>query len=197
MGFFKKLTGRFTEPKASVSLTIPKSTFELGEDLKGAIIVSSQEEFDATELRAELRCVEKKKREKSEYDERRKRTVRRVYWDQATLHSVNPRATGTLHLTQGFNKTFPFSVNIPAGGRESYDSVDGGVTWSIKGVIAIDGRPDVTTETMELQVVRPAAAPTVVKEIVKEVVMIPCEYCGTLMPQTATACPNCGATRKA
>lgn len=197
MGFFKKLTGRFTKPKASVSLTIPKSTFELGEDLKGAIVVSSQEEIDATESRAELRCVEKKKREKSEYDERRKRTIRRVYWDQAILHSENPRATGALHLAPGFNKTFPFSVNIPAGGRESYDSVDGGVTWSIKAVVAIDGRPDVTSETMELQVVRPAAAPTVVKEIVKEVVMIPCEYCGTLMPQTASACPNCGATRKA
>lgn len=26
--------------------------------------------------------------------------------------------------------------------------------------------------------------------------MIKCEYCGTLMPQTATSCPNCGASRK-
>ncbi len=197
MGFFKKLTGRFTKPTATVSLTIPKSTFELGEDLKGAITVSSQEEFDATEVRAELRSVEKKKREKSEYDEQLKRNVRRVYWDQATLHSANPRASGALHVTSGFNKTFPFTVNIPAGGRESFDSVDGGVTWSIKGVVAIDGRPDVTSETMEVQVIRPAAAPTVVKEIVKEVVMIPCEYCGTLMPQTSTSCPNCKATRKA
>ena len=197
MSFFKKFKGRFTKPKSNVSLTIPKSTFELGEDLKGAIVVSSQEEFDATEVRAELRCVEKKKREKTEYDERQKRNVRRVYWDTATLHSANPRASGALHLTPGFNKTFPFNVNIPAGGRESFDSVDGGVTWSIKGVVAIDGRPDVTSETMELQVIRPAAAPTVVKEIVKEVVMIPCEYCGTLFPQTATSCPNCGAARKA
>ncbi|MDH5451186.1 MAG: hypothetical protein OEX77_09900 [Candidatus Bathyarchaeota archaeon] len=197
MSFFKKLKGRFTTPEASVSLTTPKNTFELGEDLKGAIVVSSQEEFDATEVRAELRCVEKKKREKREYDERRRRKVRRVYWDTATLHSVDPRASGAMHLTRGFNKTFPFSVNIPAGGRESFDSVDGGVTWSIKGVVAIDGRPDVTSETVELQVIRPAAAPTVVKEIVKEVVMIPCEYCGTLTPQTATSCPNCGATRKA
>ena len=196
MGFFKKLKGRFTKPKASVSLTIPKSTFELGEDLKGAIVVSSQEEFDATEVRVELRCVEKRKREKSEWDEQLKRNVRRVYWDQATLHSTNPKASSALHLTPGFNKTFPFSVNIPAGGRESYDSVDGGITWSIKGVVAIDGRPDATSETMELQAIRPAAAPTVVKEIVKEVVMIPCEYCGTLFPQTATSCPNCGATRK-
>jgi hypothetical protein len=39
----------------------------------------------------------------------------------------------------------------------------------------------------------------VVKEttIVKEVVMIPCRYCGTLMPQTSTFCPNCGARREA
>ena len=35
------------------------------------------------------------------------------------------------------------------------------------------------------------------KEIIKEVVMVPCSYCGGLMPQTATFCPNCGARRKA
>jgi len=33
--------------------------------------------------------------------------------------------------------------------------------------------------------------------IVKEVVMIPCPYCGGLMPQTALFCPHCGAKRKA
>jgi hypothetical protein len=26
--------------------------------------------------------------------------------------------------------------------------------------------------------------------------MIKCEYCGSLMPQTATVCYNCGASRK-
>jgi RNA polymerase subunit RPABC4/transcription elongation factor Spt4 len=33
--------------------------------------------------------------------------------------------------------------------------------------------------------------------IIKEIVMIPCKYCGTLMPQTVTFCPNCGARRTA
>jgi len=33
--------------------------------------------------------------------------------------------------------------------------------------------------------------------IVKEIVMIPCQYCGELLPQTAVFCPNCGAKRKA
>ena len=34
------------------------------------------------------------------------------------------------------------------------------------------------------------------REIVKEVVMIPCRYCGGLMPELSTFCPNCGARRQ-
>ena len=34
------------------------------------------------------------------------------------------------------------------------------------------------------------------KVIVKEVVMLPCQYCGSLMPQTSLFCPHCGARRK-
>ncbi len=33
--------------------------------------------------------------------------------------------------------------------------------------------------------------------IVKEVVMVPCVYCGGFMPQTSVFCPSCGAPRKA
>jgi hypothetical protein len=36
-----------------------------------------------------------------------------------------------------------------------------------------------------------------VREVVREVVVIPCKYCGTLFPQTATFCPHCGAKRTA
>ena len=44
-----------------------------------------------------------------------------------------------------------------------------------------------------------STSPQVVKEttVVKEIVMIPCRYCGALMPQTSTFCPNCGAKRTA
>jgi len=35
-----------------------------------------------------------------------------------------------------------------------------------------------------------------VKETVKEVVMIPCAYCGNLMPQISRQCPDCGASRR-
>ena len=109
-------------------MTFPETTLELGKDLKGAITVSSEDEFDAKEVRAELRCVEKVRRERWEYDEEREREVRRIYWDTATLHSADPKASGEQHLIPGFKKTFPIIMSIPAGGRESFDSVDSSVT---------------------------------------------------------------------
>jgi predicted metallopeptidase len=83
--------------------------------------------------------------------------------------------------------------------------VENRVTWNIKGVVAVKDRPDITSPTSEIQVVQPTviqAAPTVqaapvVKEIIREIVMIPCKYCGGLMPQTDTTCPKCGARRTA
>jgi hypothetical protein len=35
-----------------------------------------------------------------------------------------------------------------------------------------------------------------VKETLREVVLIPCSHCKSLMPQTLTVCPNCGANRR-
>jgi hypothetical protein len=60
---------------------------------------------------------------------------------------------------------------------------------------------DVITELSEAHEVRTrgiTSGPTIqlVKETVREVVMIPCTYCGALMPQTSRQCPDCGASRK-
>ena len=40
------------------------------------------------------------------------------------------------------------------------------------------------------------AIPIQKEVITKEIVMLPCGYCGGLMPQTYFFCPNCGAKRK-
>lgn len=34
------------------------------------------------------------------------------------------------------------------------------------------------------------------KVVIKELVMTPCKYCGTLIPQTAIICPKCGARKE-
>ena len=187
MGFFKM----FKKPKTEINLELAKRTIALGTNTNGSIIISSKEEFDATEVRAELRCIEKVRRERWVYNERLRRNIRHTYWDTATLLSDDLVVSGSIHIVPGFKKTFPIEVNIPASGRETLDGVDANVSWFIKGVVGVDDRPDATSDTIELQVIRAANLPT--KE---DVEMVPCEYCRALMPATSSSCPICGAPRK-
>jgi len=49
------------------------------------------------------------------------------------------------------------------------------------------------------QTAPPPQAPTTIikeREVIKEVVMVPCRYCGGLMPQASVFCSNCGARRQ-
>lgn len=191
MSFFKKFTDRVTKPKSNVSLRINKNIFNFGEKLEGTLTVSSEEEVDVTEIRAELRCDEKKK----QYVHTGKGHGG-DQWVNKTIYDENPQASGPIHLSAGYRGEFPFSTNV-AGGQPSYSGDARTVTWTIKGVVGIKGRPDVTSPTIGIQV---AGAPTTVtteKIVEREIVMIPCEYCGGLFPQTVTTCPKCGAQRKA
>jgi hypothetical protein len=191
MSFFKKFTDRVTKPKSNVSLRLDKNTFNFGDKLEGALTVSSEEEVDVTEIRAELRCDEKKKQYVHMSDGRGG-----DQWVNKTIYRENPQASGPIHLSAGYRGEFPFSTNV-AGGQPSYSGDARTVTWTVKGVIGIKGRPDVTSPTAGIQV---AGAPTTVtteKIVEREVVMIPCEYCGGLFPQTVTTCPKCGAQRRA
>ena len=190
MSFFKKITDRVTKPKSSVSLTLNKNIFNFGDKLEGTLTVSSEEEVDVTEIRAELRCDEKKKqyvmRDGHGSDQ----------WVNNTIYRENPQASGPIHLSAGYRGEFPFSTNV-AGGQPSYSGDARTITWTIKGVIAIKGRPDVTSPEMGIQVVAAPTTVTVEKIVEREVVMIPCRFCGSLFPQTVTNCPKCGAQRKA
>ena len=120
MGFFS----RFKKPKASILLEISNNSAELGEDLSTIITINSKEEFDATEVRLELWCNEKQRREKWIYNEKLRRNIRQVYWDQTSLHSSHTKAADKLHLVPGFRKTFQTKVNIPLASRESSDGSD-------------------------------------------------------------------------
>jgi len=198
MSFFKKFTNKFTAPDAHVQLKLDQFSVALGENLNGSLIIFSKEDLDATEVRCEIQSVEQAKVIKQVYDPELRRNVPRQVQDSAVLFAARPALSGPTQLGSGETRDFPLSVNIPAGGRPTYQALDRRVTWTIKGVVAVDGRPDVTSKVAEMQVVPAAAQPVIrEKEIIREVVMIPCKYCGSLMDQTATACPNCGAKRTA
>jgi len=61
--------------------------------------------------------------------------------------------------------------------------------------------PEIFTELSSAHQVRIASSSSgatvqVVRETIKEVVMVPCAYCRSLIPQASPRCPHCGATRK-
>ena len=196
MSFFKKFTNKFTAPEASVQLKLGSYSVALGENLSGTLTVSSKEDFESTEVRCEIQCVEHAKVIKQVYDATLKRSVPQEVQDSAVLFAAKPVLSGPTHVSNGETRDFPVSINIPAGGRATYQGIDRRVTWTIKGVVAVDGRPDTTSSLAVIQVTQPSAQPVIrEKEIIRQVVLIPCKYCSGLMDQMATVCPNCGAKR--
>ncbi len=198
MGFFKKLKDKVTPPQTSITLKLNKTSYAAGENVEGTFTLNSSEDFQATEVRCEIQCVERARKTRHVYDQSLHRDVDQEYWDSATLFSARPTLNGPMHVNNGLVQDFPFTVNLPVSGPATCNGLDRKVTWTIKGVVAVDGRPDATSRITELQIAPPTASPVIrEREIVREVVMIPCKYCGGLMQQTETSCPRCGAKRTA
>ena len=196
MGFFKKFTNKLTVPDASVQLRFTNYSVASGDNLQGTFNLASKEDFESTEIRCELACVEQAKAIREVYDPALKRSVPRVVEESVIIYSAKPAISGPSHFTNGEIRAVPININIPAGARPTYVGLDHRVTWTIKGVLAVDGRPDKTTETSQIQVLAPSVqSATIQREVVRTVVMIPCKYCQGLMDQTVTVCPNCGAKR--
>ena len=172
----------------------------LGENVEGELNLSSDEDVDVEEVRCEFRCVEAVKTIKYvESGTGRTGVPVRVpveTWDSATLYSTNVVLSGATHINKGFTGNYPFRVSVPITLKPTCKGVDRRVTWTIKGVAAVRGRPDATSSTVELQIAQPATQPVVKeREVIREVVVAPCKYCGALFPVIETTCPNCGAKR--
>ena len=203
MGFFKKLHDKVTKPDVNVELRLTNCSVVLGENLQGSIEVSSKEDFDAIEVRCEIQCTEEAKVLRSQYDPVTKHNELREVQETKTLFSAKPKVFNSTHFNNGEIRSFPININIPAGARPTYQAIQDNVSWTIKAVIAVDGRPDSTSHIAGLQVIQPPPVQTsipsqiVVKEVIREVVKIPCNYCRTLYDQMDTECPNCGAKRTA
>jgi hypothetical protein len=195
MGFFKKFTNKLTAPEAIVQLRLPSYSVTLGENLQGTLNVTSKEDFEATEVRCEIQCIERANVIKQVYDSTLRTNVPREVEETAVIYAAKPSLSGPTRFTNGETRDFPLNINIPAGGRPTFLGVGQRVTWTIKSVLAIDGRPDRTSSIYEIQVTTPTIQPVTQKEVIRTIVMIPCKYCQALVDQTATTCPNCGAKR--
>lgn len=144
MGFFSKLKS----PKANIAVLFDKGTFSLNEPLQGRLEISSSEEFDADELRIEVRVNEWTKATQQKTVGQQQVPV--TAEQNSVLHQGRLTVAGGRHFTDGFSESIPFSLSLPSTVPPTYRSQNARNTWMMKGVIGVKGRPDVTTHEMEV-----------------------------------------------
>jgi hypothetical protein len=194
MGFLKKIQGHLVAPKADANLQLSDQYAVLGENIEGTFTISPHEVIQAEEIRCEIKCSETAQVMRTEYDTSIKRMVTRQVTENRILYQAKPACNSATELINGISRPFKFSINIPAGSRPTYMSTCDIVQWQIKGVVAVHGRPDITTKEMQFQVIPQSQKP--INEPPK-LRLVACEYCQTGMPENTLACPNCGARRTA
>lgn len=187
LGFF----GRFNPINAKVSVLLDKPTFLEGETVTGRLVLDSDEAVRADEIRLEVRITETYQAPAIRHVGRSVTHTMETHVKQ--IHAEDVRISGSLDISKGHKDEFPFSVNIPPARPTMPNGV---INRKIKGVVAVKGRPDKTHEitvNVSYAPYAPAAAPAPAQVMVKEIVKVPCKYCGALIPIEATRCTNCGA----
>ncbi|MEM2874853.1 MAG: sporulation protein [Candidatus Hadarchaeales archaeon] len=184
------LFGRINPINAKVSVLLDKPTFLEGENITGRVNVESDEAVKVDEIRLEIRATETYLTTRMVHDRygAHPTTVR----ETRTVHSENVRISPGFDMPKGFKDQFPFSVSIPPLRPTMPNGV---IERRIKGVVAVKGRPDKTHEITVNVSYAPqvGAAPAPAQVVVKEIVKVPCKYCGALIPVESERCPNCGA----
>lgn len=194
MDFLKKIEGHLVAPKADVNLQLSDQYVVLGDNLEGTFTVSPHEDIQAEEIRCEIKCTETAQVMRTEYDPAIKSMVTRQVSENRILYQAKPACSSATELVNGASRVFKLSINIPAGSRPTYMSAGDTVQWLIKGVVAVHGRPDITTKETQFQVIPQSQKPTNEPPKLR---LVACQYCQTEMPETSLACPNCGARRTA
>jgi hypothetical protein len=149
----------FQAPKASLSINIAKDNYALGETIAGELIFTSNEEFEAKEIRVELHGNERLRtggepiRGASETLEtrlysQRSTTVQKGTTVEYNMYNGQSKVNERFIVPRGFSQQYPFRITIPSNLGPTFQGVrmDGQWlerTWVLKAVVSIGGRPDV------------------------------------------------------
>jgi hypothetical protein len=146
MGLF----GRLKTPKATIAVLFDKGQFSLKEPLQGRLEITASEEFEADELRIEVSVEEWVKA--TEKKTQGQQQVPVTAEQRSRLYQGKLTVAGGRQFNEGYSESIPFSLPLPSTVPPTYRSQNARNTWMMKGVIGVKGRPDVTTNEMEVTI---------------------------------------------
>ena len=128
--------------KAKASIALDKPMFYENEPVTGKVNVECNEYFQSSGVRVEARTYEHF--QETDWVVENNQRVPRMVSKTNTLFSRDEPISGPSDFGQGPTRAFPFSVGTPVS-RASRSG--GSIEYEIKGVVAVKGRPDVTSTT--------------------------------------------------
>lgn len=167
MGLLKRLSA----PKAKIELRLDEVAYDYKDKLTGRIVLDPQEDILVDEFRLE-------------FDGSRKVRWKKGFSSLSTTSSLETRKIrvgGPVKLANGQHYEQPFRIDIPQYSRtDPFTELE----LKVKGVVAVQGRPDLTHE---------------VKPLINFPYVIEClrQYggCGFItqpLAEPVKACPKCG-----
>jgi len=148
MPLFKALKA----PSANVSVDIGKDDFIMGESISGRVLVTSDEEFEAKEVRVELLGVERwltGDKIVEEYNSPEETLETRIYSTEDFVQRGEAQEAPLQRgEASGSSQQFPFQLPVPGDVGPSFRGQrrDGTFlerVWTLRGVLSVGGRPDV------------------------------------------------------
>ena len=113
----------FKAPKATISMSVSKDNFNLGDTIEGSVNVASQEDFEADEIRIELVAFERLRPGGGFIRDNQENSETRVYSQpnqnapasanaEYAMYRGQTRVSQKLRIPNGFVQQFSF--NIPS-----------------------------------------------------------------------------------
>jgi hypothetical protein len=182
----------------------------LGEAVEGNVGITSQEDFEADEIRVEIVATERLKPSGGFVNDQFESPETRMYSPvsqnspeqsvaEYSMHRGQTKASPRLAVSNGYSASFPFKISLPQHLGPTFQGTrkDGRWiqrTWNLKAVIAVGGRPDVeTTRDITVLASAPQAA-TMMPKPGREAETAQAMQTDTTPPkELITSCPKCGA----
>lgn len=212
----------FRAPKANISMSVSKDQLSLGEEIEGTVTITSQEAFEADEIRIELLAYETLRPGGGLITDKQESIETRMYSPPRQNSQTSPSVTYAMYrgktavaqnltVPNGFHQQFSFRIPVPPNMGPTFQGrrKDGRWLqrrWILKAVFAVGGRPDVDTKReIYLSLSTPptsTAAATTVSTVaatfnnqISQTAEIPVITIQQEPPkEMITCCPKCGAS---
>jgi hypothetical protein len=147
MSFLRKMVGTVTAPHGNLDLKLQTDVVNLGQTLNGVLLFDAKENFLSNMVRCEIECIQ------LFYHIQMVENSQQMVTDATVLYSEKLQLQGQMRYKKDQKISLTFTFLIPNDSSPTLNRDIINVSWTVKGVVAVNGRPDITTQKIPFHVI--------------------------------------------